>query len=223
MTKKDAISRNYHGNNQLGATLIEAVVSLFVFAVGALGIAALQTTSLVRVDDTKQRSVAIWKAQELADRMRLSKTAADPEGLVPDYITAIGNDNSDDGIGVVDSDDVFDCPTTAPTRCDDVNGTNASACSTADMVAFDIWSVMCDLDSGIAASNQNGSVGLRDVEVALEQDGSEFRLYLEWQSRSANNNANIQDDADPVTITTNLCGDDEDIDSRLDAYCLKIL
>ena len=63
-----------------GATLVESLIALFVFAIGALGIAALQTTTLVRSDDVKQRSLAIWKAQELADRIKATTTLDDPDG-----------------------------------------------------------------------------------------------------------------------------------------------
>ena len=58
--------------NQAGATLLESLIALVVFSIGALGIAALQTATLVRSDDVKQRSIAIWKAQELADRIKAS-------------------------------------------------------------------------------------------------------------------------------------------------------
>lgn len=208
-------------NKQHGASLVEAMISLFVFAVGALGIAAIQTTSLVRVDDTKQRSLAIWKAQELADRIRSSKSVDDPDGLLAEYIAAVGNTNADDGIGKIDTSDQYQCPNAAPTRCDDINGTNAAACSPAQMVAFDLWSVMCDADSGLAVDGtpNDGAIGLRDVEIALEQNGADFRLYLEWSNREAGNDLDLQTTAQ--TVTTNLCGDDETIDARLDAYCLR--
>ena len=219
-------------DGQSGLSLIEAMVSLFVFAVGALGVAALQTTALVRTDDTSQRSIAIWKAQELADRMRSTKTITNPDGLIANYITAINNDNSDDGIGVMASSSEFNCPSTAPTQCDDVDGTDVGLCTVAQMVVFDIWSVMCDTNTGLVPDGAavDGSIGLRNLEVALESDANGIRLYLEWLSRSANNNLDTDGGADTGlqstsgsarTVVTNLCGVDENIDSRLDAYCLR--
>jgi len=227
------ISKQSNMNSQAGLSLIEAMVSLFVFAVGALGVAALQTTALVRTDDTSQRSIAIWKAQELADRIRSTKTIANPDGLIASYITAINNNNSDDGIGVMSSASEFSCPVNAPTRCDDVDGTNAAVCTVAQMVAFDIWSVMCDSSTGLVPNGVavDGSVGLRNLEVALESDGTGIRLYFEWLSRSANNNLDTDGGVDTGlqsststarTVVTNLCGVDENIDTRLDAYCLRV-
>ena len=80
---------------QNGASLIEAIVSLLVFSIGVLGITALQTLSLVRSGDVKQRSVAIWKAQELVDRIRSTRTIDNVNGLAGSYKTLIGGDVSE--------------------------------------------------------------------------------------------------------------------------------
>ncbi len=218
---------------QHGASLVEAMVALFIFSIGALGIAAMQTTAMVRGDDTKQRTVAIWKAQELADRIKASKTIDAPDGQVAAYIAAIGNDNSDNGIGQINSADEYQlrCNNPAPTRCDDQKGTSAGACSAAEVVAADIWIVMCDPNTGLVPRGNAvaGSVGLRNLEVALEETGTEYRLYFEWLSRTSNNSLDTDgvdsgqqnSDGSARNITTNLCGDDESVDSRLEVYCLR--
>jgi len=209
--------------NQQGVSLIEALVSLFLFSIGALGIAALSTTALVRTDDTKQRSIAIWKAQELVDRIRSTKTSDNPLGLIDAYITEIDNDNSDDGIGDFDANDEFSCPNNPPTRCDDQNGTAATSCTAVQLVEFDVWSTFCDPNTGIVSTAPtDGAVGLRSLEVSLEETGDHYRLYFEWLSRSANNDLDLQnDDGSARTIVTNLCGDNENVDSRLDVYCVR--
>lgn len=208
-------------NQQAGATLIESVVALFVFAVGALGLAALQTTTLVRSDDVKQRSVAIWKAQELADRIKATRTIDDPNGLAAEYATAIGVTNRNQ-IGVYGTS--FSCPNNAPTRCDDQNGTAAASCTTTQLVQFDVWSVLCDPRTGAAAISNDGSEGLnklKDLDVALVQDGTEYLLYFEWASQSGERNEDVQASG-TTTIETDLCDEaDVDVDSRLNAYCLR--
>lgn len=215
---------NKLNTKQLGASLVEAMVALVIFAVGALGIAAMQTVSLVRGDDTRQRSIAIWKAQELVDRIKASKTLDNPSGRVAEYIVAINNNNTDDGIGKLVTTDEYQCPAVLPTRCDDQNGTNAAACNADEVVAADIWAVFCDPNTGLVplGAAVSGSVGLRNLEIALEDTGTEFRLYFEWLNRTTNNNFDQQSaDGTARNVTTNLCGDDESIDSRLDAYCLR--
>lgn len=210
-------------SKQLGTTLLEALIALVVFSVGALGVAALQTATLVRSDDVKQRSIAIWKAQELADRIKATDSVADPDGLGPEYIAEIGRDIS--SIGVFDLNDVFNCPAAAPTRCDDVEGTNVAvnACNTPDLLTeFDVWSVFCDPVSGLSSANigtTDGENKLKNLDVALIQVGDEYRLYIEWLSRSTDQDEDLQ--ATPVNVTTNLCGEDIDVDSRLGVYCLR--
>lgn len=216
---------------QRGSSLVEAMVALVVFAVGALGIAAMQTVSMVRGDDTRQRSIAIWKAQELVERIKATKTTTDPDGLVAEYITAINNDNTDNGIGALLAADEYSCPAAQPTRCDDQNGTDAAACTAAQLVAADIWTVMCEPNTGLVPTGNAvaGSVGLRNLEVALEDTGTEYRLYFEWLNRTTNNNLDVDgadsgqqnSDGTARNIATSLCGDNENIDSRLDAYCLR--
>lgn len=205
-------------NKQDGVTLIEALVSLFIFSIGALGVAALQTSTLVRSDDTKQRSIAIWKAQELVDRVRSTKTVVDPDGSIAIYLAAFPNGSDD--VGVMTAGNEYVCPANVPQRCDEQDGT---VCSADQMVAFDIWSVMCDPSSGLAVDNPGvGSVGLRNVELSISDEGGYYNLYFEWLSRSANNDTDLQaDDGSVRTVSTNLCGDDFDVDTRLDAYCVR--
>lgn len=211
-----------HLRSQHGATLIEAMISLLVFSIGALGIAALQTTSFVRVDDIKQRSIAVWKAQELVDRMRSTKSMTDPDGLLPEYYAAIGNTDSDGGIGTYNVSDSYSANCTTPSkRCDDTSSSAAGVCNAAEYVAFDLWSVMCDPSSGVALASgfSDGSVGLRNLELAMEQSGGGYKLYFEWVSRSADNDSAIRGGSG---IKALLCGDEKTLDPRLDAYCIRV-
>lgn len=209
---------------ELGASLIESVVALLVFSVGALGIAALQTVTLVRSDDVKQRSVAVWKAQELADRIRATRTIDNTDGLAQEYVDAIGDDAS--VIGSFANSGALSCSGAAPTRCDDVNGTAAAQCSSAQMVTFDIWSVMCDPVNGASAESidddLDGNSKLKDLDVALTRAASgEMRLYFEWLSRSADQNEELLSGGNVENIDTELCGDVVSVDARLETYCLR--
>ena len=55
-------------------------------------------------------------------------------------------------------------------------------------------------------------------------DGSiagESFLYFSWVSQSSDKNEEIQTAGGSKTIETDLCGQLEDVDSRIDAYCLR--
>ena len=59
-----------------GATLLEVLIAVVVLAIGLLGFAALQSTSLQSGHSSYQRSQATWLAYDMLDRMR-----ANPDNL----------------------------------------------------------------------------------------------------------------------------------------------
>ena len=236
---------------QSGVTMIEALVALFVFSIGALGLAAMQTASLVQGDDSRQRSLAIWKAQELAERIRSTKTIDNPDGLAAAYVAAIGN-NTAATIGVDSAANTVDtlnlCDNAPNVRCADYrnnagNQVAGAACTDAQMVDFDIWEVLCEGDTGLATDEGDatgddgaGSRGILGMEIALvpsptvvadaingvNVNVNEYFIYIEWVARSADTNEDITDDAAAVNIQTDLCGrQNVNVDSRLDVYCLR--
>lgn len=58
-----------------GLTLIEVLISVFVFAVALLGLAALQITARKTAFESNQRSLAAAIAQDVVERMRLNTQA----------------------------------------------------------------------------------------------------------------------------------------------------
>jgi type IV pilus assembly protein PilV len=65
-------------NKNTGFTLIEVLIAMLVLAVGLLGLAGLQGSSLKNAQSAYNRSVATELAYDLADRMRANNT---PNGL----------------------------------------------------------------------------------------------------------------------------------------------
>jgi len=63
-------------NQQQGLSLIEALVAVVVLALGLLGLAGLQATSIKSNDSALFRSQATLLAYDMADRMRTMRTAA---------------------------------------------------------------------------------------------------------------------------------------------------
>lgn len=211
-----------------GFSMLEGVVALAIFSVGVLGLAALQLNSLVSAGDSQQRTLAIWKAQELADRIRGNTNLADK------YIDAIGNDGSS-SFGVDSADNIVSCSgsgATFPkptTICADTDGNNAANCDTENpKIAFDLWEVFCHPDTGLATQGESvteGSGGLLNLEVAMQRnevgaDGnSDITIGFEWVSREADANTEIRDSAN---IETDLCGvADVQVDPVLEVYCLR--
>lgn len=72
----DGLSSLNHQRCQHGASLIEILVTLFVLAIGLLGIFALQIQSLKLNQDGYMHSVATIQAYSMLDRIRANRTGA---------------------------------------------------------------------------------------------------------------------------------------------------
>ena len=60
--------------NKNGFSLLEVLISIFILAIGLLGLAALQTTSLKNNHSAQHRTSATVLAYDILDRMRLNPT-----------------------------------------------------------------------------------------------------------------------------------------------------
>ena len=71
---------------QRGDTMIEVLVTIIILAVGVLGAAALQVTTLKNLSSSHSASAAAIVADDFSERMRANPTAA----LADDYVHAAG-------------------------------------------------------------------------------------------------------------------------------------
>lgn len=139
---------------QKGSTLIEVLITLLVFAVGMLGMAALQLNALQGSADSAQRSQSTWLLQDIAERIR-----ANPAGTAANYAAAPN------------------CAALPAQRCADYynpgNSTkvNASNCSAAQMAAFDRWEAQCSYSAIGAFNGINGRFTGRDF-ITAPADGN---------------------------------------------------
>lgn len=217
-----SLSREF-SKQQSGFSILEAVIALAIFSVGVLGLAALQLNSLVSTGDSQQRTLAIWKTQELADRIRGNSEHVDL------YIAAVANDGlssfgADSSAGLVDcSGGSFPKPTVS---CSDSATEISASCSDPkDKVAYDLWEVMCQPDTGLAVaatevdSVADGSSGLSNLELAMRRDGDDLLIGVEWLSRESDGNKEVREAAQE---SVSLCGvDNVQVSPTLDLYCLR--
>ena len=166
--------------SQLGITMIELMVSLFIFSIGLLGFATLQTRSLQEGIDSGQRSIALWRSQELSDRIRANADQLDA------YLASVNNDAI--------------CESAAP-RCADYlnNGvsTDAGVCTAAEMAIFDTWDVLCNGDDATNDVLIDSKISLScndfDTSDALACSfGSNLTLDICWTSKSASSDNQIE-------------------------------
>jgi type IV pilus assembly protein PilV len=68
--------RSSSASRQRGDTMIEVLVTVIIIAVGVLGTAALQVTTLRNLSSSHSASVAAIVAEDFGERMRANPTAA---------------------------------------------------------------------------------------------------------------------------------------------------
>lgn len=83
--------------NAAGFGLIEVLVALLILAIGLLGMASLQTTSLQQTTGSQARTQAIFLAEDLVERIRANRpnradyVLADPDAVACNTEFAIDN------------------------------------------------------------------------------------------------------------------------------------
>ena len=191
-------------HRQGGDSLLESLVALFVFAVGALGIAALQTTALIHSDDMKQRSMAIWKAQELVERVRAHGGYADQGRMSAAYQKAVGQPSLS-ALGKEAAG--FRCPSEVAVAC-----TAGATCSIEDQARYDVWSVFCDPETGLQATLASDE----HLDVVFMNHGSRSILFIEWAHHPATA-AKLND----VTLgESHACDQSIGVEASLGLYCV---
>lgn len=100
---------------QRGATMLEALVSLLVLALGVLGLARLQVATLMESRTANARSLAVQAASDPFDRMQVNRAARFTPQAFSDYESAWG------------------MPANGAPNC------RQNPCSGAAMAAYDIW------------------------------------------------------------------------------------
>lgn len=151
---------------QVGATMIEVLVTILIMAVGLLGLSATQMMSLKNGNNAHHRYMAALAAHEMAERLR-----ANSDGL---ELAAYDSKKADG------SEASVDCST---------------KCSPADLARLDLYEwgqvISTNLPGGAGLIERNGrevtlSVNWDEQNTGLRSDGaeagtekSEFKMVVE--------------------------------------------
>lgn len=148
-----------------GATLIEVMVALVIVAVGLLGLAGLQATSLQTNSNAEKRTQATIVANDMIERMR-----ANPVGVAGGRYDAVDFA-------------ALDCTVPPVPYCQDTSGGGtATTCSPIQAAVFDAFIAKCES----AVRMPSGTVDVQctdNLGVAEACAGTAFRtLTVTWQS-----------------------------------------
>lgn len=132
---------------QRGDTMIEVLVTIIIIAVGVLGTAALQVTTLKNLSSSHSASIAAIVTADFGERMRANPTAA----LANDYVHAAA-------------------PGTAAADC------AANACTMTQLAAYDIDTWWADLTTVLPAGTgevtRNAGTNTFVLTVRWDEDRS---------------------------------------------------
>ncbi len=156
---------------QRGVGMIEVLVALVIFAIGVVGMAGLQLRTLSMSIDSTQRSVAIAKAQDLADRIRSSGAA--PSEYVGTYDSTL-------------------CPTLPANVCADTESVDAANCNSQQMATFDVWEVFCASRSGLDSNVVQWTTDI-SCSSGCAGTGAQMTIATTWESRTADTDASVAD------------------------------
>lgn len=166
---------------QQGASLIEVIISVFIFAVGVLGFASLQSRSIQATFDNTQRDQVVWLSQSLIDRIRVNKPGA----------TTYASELTDF--------DFADCSTPA-TLCD------TTTCSETEMATYDVWDMYCRNSFQGASAISGLSVNLEcfdsDGDDTVCAPSADLMLTTNWCARGAESTEGLASSADDACENT---------------------
>lgn len=196
-----------------GVGMVEVLVTVFVLAVGLLGIASLQFIGTFTNNDALNRSQSVLIAQQMAERLRASSNmSTQGNGLVVDntYFDAGIYNFSNLSCNLDTTNFACYCLVTPATIPD----CNAGNCTSAQFAVFDAWEMSC----AIASSNPNISMSVtcsdnNDLDGDACSAGSRHTILLRWPVQNWRNqnrvlnaecNESVSDPHDCVVLDVTL-------------------
>lgn len=137
--------------NNRGFTLIEVLITLFILAIGVLGVVALQTSTFRQLQVSHNAGIASMLASEIADRMMANSTQA---------LAGAYDHTASDG---------------EPPSCD------TATCTDAQLAIYDVSIWQTRITGNIASGTRTpGSLPSGSGSVAQIGTTNEFSVTVRW-------------------------------------------
>lgn len=179
-----------YGSSQSGFTLIEVLVTAIILSVSLLGLVALQGIAKFSSYEAKQRTLAIYAASDIVERLRINKTpwiAQHLNASGASWAVSVGKDQS---------------VQTKPS-CVNSSGISTASCGYADLVSYDLYSWQQLLSSAASSANSTliDPVGCLSLTRINSQSTASATIVISWQDRE-----DIRDAADTTGQTCGIAG-----------------
>jgi len=179
--------------HQRAFSLIEALITLFVFAIGILTVVGLQLISKKTNFDAAQRTTAAMLANDIAERMRAN--LAQNGAALADYLV--------EDLGTTSSAD------TTPTLSEPAQDCTAAECTRDQMAAWDLY----EWEQSLVGAAEDQAGGLSEPNACIRSDDTDggaavYHIIVAWRGVSALSNPSI--DQDLVDAHPEGCGEGND-------------
>ncbi|WP_246587670.1 prepilin-type N-terminal cleavage/methylation domain-containing protein [Alteromonas lipotrueiana] len=196
---------NQTPHHQQGVGMIEILVTLFVLAIGLLGVASLQFVGSFQNRDAISRTQAEFVAEQVAESLRsAARPAIAGDGMVAHNDYFKNTTYNFNGLSCEGSDPYLCHCLERPASIPDCEG---AQCSESQMARYEGWALSC------AAVQTNPStrisLGCQDSNSADTDAcsaGSRIQITLTWPvAVSANRSYNLIARCNPLDSNTNEC------------------
>jgi len=162
-------------NRQRGFSLIESLVAFLILSIGMLGIASLQVVSLKAGHTASIRTVAVFKVEEILERIRNNPTE------VLNYVVAAG-------------------ATGTAKNCNDHGGGAFVSCTTNEMMSDDIYF----WKEGLKESLPEGATGEIAVVAPTPgtQPLADITVTIKWKERDTETSTLVDQQ---YSVTAQVC------------------
>ncbi|BFT29717.1 hypothetical protein D210916BOD24_08930 [Alteromonas sp. D210916BOD_24] len=193
-------------NKQAGVGLIEILITLFILAIGLLGVAALQFTGSFANKDAISRTQAEMVATQVAERLRAAaRPATMGDGMVASNTYFNADSYNFASLSCQSGSHPYRCfclsrPTSIP-NCE------GQVCNESDMALYDGWALSCaavqtNPQTLLAVSCDDSNTG----DIYSCSVGSRISILLTWPVTSSGNQiTTLNQRCNPNTGDSNGC------------------
>ena len=167
---------------QIGFSLIEVLIAVFVLALGVIGVAGMQLTAMRTSQQSAFQTTAVELAAEMADKMR----ANDQQMKLPDGANPFLN---------VDYQSLSGVPTSAHATC----YSRSANCSAEELAEFDISEWEKRLKASLPASRakicRDGrpwDSGAKSLTWACDASSGSIVIKIGWQARNPDGSFTVE-------------------------------
>lgn len=167
-----------------GFTLIEVLVTAVILSASLLGLAALQSVSNFSTYEARQKTIAVYIANDLMERMRVNKAAWMKN------ISPTGNT----GLSRITTDGAY--PSSQPSCSQD---NNLSDCNDLNRMNDDLFKWKGVMTQSVSGTSIHTPVGCLLATKVGTTESAQVRIVISWQDK--------EDLRDSAALTQITCGD----------------